>query len=632
MSEQSLKKPGPVSAKSLFSAGGLAIMLVILVLVNVVFSKINLRWDATEDKLYSLSDGTKSILSKIQNDVYIKIFYTKDEVNTPVNIKTFATRLLDFLSEYEYQSGGKVTVEVYDTRADSEEEDWARKYGIQPVDLPTGDRLYFGLVATCGDQEESMPIIDPSKEENLEYDITRMIYRVQSPKKSRIGIISSLPVFGEQIPPQLAMQRGMQGSEPWLFIEELRKTYVVEEIPESSETIENGIDLLMVMHPKQLSDPLLYAIDQYVLGGGNAVVLLDGFALSENAQGMDRSSSLDKLLKAWGVTTEPGKVVADFDHATRVNRNNQVEENPLFLSMQSDSLNKDDIITSKLDSILLPVSGVLKKLPDSKYEYEALVQSSENSTLTENFRVQFGTNQIRKDFTPSKVKYDLIVKVRGMFDTAFPEGKPKPKDDNGEIKPAEETAQKGLTKGEKKSTIIVSGDSDLIFDQYYVAKQSLFGFQMSRMFNDNLNFILNSCEMLTGSEDLIGVRSRGSFERPFTTVKELEKKAQEKWLSREQELVREAEEANRKLSELEQKKDPSQQYILTAEQEAEIKKFQEKKQQVNKDLKIVRRNLRSEIESLGNSLKFINILLVPMLVAGFGITYGILMRRKARRQ
>lgn len=631
MSEAKKSAQIPTTFKSIFSIGGMLIVLVILVLINVIFSQFNIRWDATKDKLYSLSDGTKTILSNLEKDVTIKLFYTKDNPNTPLHIKTYANRLTDFLSEYEYYSKGKVTVEVLDVKPDSEEEEWAQKYGIDPIDMPTGDRIYFGLVAMAADQEETIPTIDPTREENLEYDITRMISRVQSPKKSKIGIISSLPVMGQRMP-QFGMQRP-QGSPPWVFVTELQKNYIVEEIQPTAETIEKDIDLLMIIHPKELSETLQYAIDQYILRGGNAIVFIDPMATADESQGYVKSSSLDKLMTAWGVTTESGKVLVDFDNPTRVRAmNNQPEDNPMWLTIRSDGFNSNNIITSKLESVLLPVAGVLKKLPDSTYDYEPLIQSSQKTSLTESFRANFGAAQIRRDFTSSNIKYDLAVKIRGTFKTAFPDGKPKPSDKDPNQPPIPSaTSDESLKSGKDKATIILVADTDLLYDSYFVSKQNFLGFQISRVFNDNLNFVLNACEMLTGSEALIGIRSRGKFERPFTTVQNLEKKAQEKWLAREQELVKEVEETNRRLRELEQKKDSSQKFIVSAEQEAEIKQFQEKKLKINKELKDVRKQLRADIESLGNKLKFINIFLMPLLVSIGGLAYGLYRRKKAFR-
>lgn len=617
--------------KSFFSAGGLLLVLFILVLINLIFSRVNLRWDSTQDKLYSLSEGTKKILSDLKQDVTIKVFYTKDNVNTPAPIKIYSQRVLDFLGEYENYSKGKLTLEIYNTRSDSDEEDWANKYGIQAVQLPTGEKIYFGLVAVAADQEETIPMMDPSREEHLEYDMTRIISRVQSAEKRKIGIISGLPVFG-QPPMAFNIQNQSQGSEPWMFVSELKKTYNVEEIAASSESIDADIDLLMVLYPKNLSETLQYAVDQYVLKGGKVMVFADPFCVSDSSQDQSKAASLDKLFTAWGVKMEPGKMLVDFDNPTRVRtQNNQIEDSPLWVSAGEDSFNTKDITTAKLEGMLFPVIGVIEQMPESKFEYESLLKSSSNSSLADTMQIRFGSDMLRRNFKSSNQKYDLAVRIQGTFKTAFPEGKPK---DNSQDKEKKEEAEDEktaphLAEGTKKAVIIIVGDADFLFDGFYMSRQSFLGIDMSRMFNDNLNFVLNTTEMLTGSEELISIRSRGKFERPFTKVQELEKKAQTKWLAREQELVGKAEETNRKLREFEQKKDKSQKFVMSQEQETEIQRFQEEKRRVNKELKEVRRNLRADIEALGTRIKIFNIFMMPLLVSIAGIAYGMYRRKRS---
>ncbi len=626
------KKKTFSAGKSLYSAGGVALVLLILIFVNAIISRANLRWDATEDNLYSLSEGTREILSNMEQDVVIKVFYSEDAVNTPVHIKTYARRMLDFLSEYEYFSDRRVRVETYNPQPDSEAEDWARKYGVQPINMPTGDLLYFGLVAVAADQEEVIPSIDPTREAHLEYDITRIISRLQSPTKPRIGIISGLPIFGS---PPMGMMQG-QGQEPWLFVEELRKSHDVAEVsPDAGDLLSpEDYDLLILHYPKNVGPEILYAVDQYVLAGGNLIVFADPFSVSDGAPGQPgqiKSAIPETLLSAWGVEIEPNQVVVDFDYATRLrNQQNQVENNPVWLSVGPEGFNADEITTSQLESMLLPAAGAISKSADSTYRYEPLIQSSKNSALTEAFRAQFGTEGLRRNFTPTVDQYDLAVRIQGVFKTAFPDGKPTGDADGETMSDKPATADESLREGTDQAMVVLVADADLLFDAFYVNRQNLFGFQIAQVFNDNLNFLLNTSEMLTGSEAMISIRSRGKFERPFTRVEELEKKAQSRWLAREQELVRKVEETNQKLRQLEGQKDPSQEFIISEKQEAEIEKFQEEKRRIQQELKLVRRNLRADIEALGTKLKFINIFLAPLLVSFAGLGYALYRRKKTR--
>jgi len=241
-----------------------------------------------------------------------------------------------------------------------------------------------------------------------------------------------------------------------------------------------------------------------------------------------------------------------------------------------------------------------------------------------------GVEAVKKGFVPAGKSFNLVVRVRGKFKTAFPEGRPKT--ENPEAKPADAPKAPHLKEAKKASTLIIVSDADMLADQFYVQRGNFFGLPISEMFNDNLNFFSNAAEILTGSDDLIGLRSRGKLERPFKAVLELKRKAQERWLSKENDLVKQVEETNQKLRQLEQQKDGSQKMIISPEQEAEVARFKEERQKINRQLKEVRKNLRSEIENLGATLKGINIFLMPLLVSIIGIVFAIYKQRKIRRK
>ncbi len=614
--------------KTAFSAGSALLVLVIVILVNLLLSRTTLRWDATEDNLYSLSAGTRTILSELNEEVVVKVFYSKHVANTPSHIKTFAQRVIDFLSEYEYYGKGRVSVEVYDPKPDSEEEEWAITYGMKGISLPTGEQVYLGLVALAADQEASIPFIDPTQETRLEYDLTRIIARVQTVERLTIAVFSGLPVFGRP-PMGMAPQ---PGTEPWFFIQELKKSYDLVNIQPDADRIDPEADLLLLFHPRNMSDQIAFAIDQYLLGGGNLIVFADPLSLMDDPRMGPGGSIPQTLFEAWGVRMPTDKAIADYTYATRLrNRNNQIEENPMWLSAQAAAFNQDNLITANLESMLLPVAGSIESLPDTPYTVEPLVQSSPNNAQVDAFAHNMDVRAIRRDFKPTDTVRNLAVRISGKFKTAFPEGRPAAEPDADQTPTEADISgeQELLTEAQSEGVIVVVADSDLLYDGYYLSQQNLLGFTISNIFNDNLNFLLNTCEMLTGNPALIAIRSRGTFERPFTRVQALERKAQDRWLNQEQALVRQVEETNEKLRLLEQQKDASQQAILSAEQEQEIARFQEEKLKINKELKTVRRNLRSEIEQLGVTVKFINIFLVPLLIGVGGIVYAVTRRRKA---
>jgi len=614
--------------KTLLSITGLVALFLILIFVNIIVSYANIRWDVTEDNNYSLSDGTKKILSSLSAPVTIKFFYSQSNPDIPANIKIYAKEVKDFLSEYKHAGKGRIKVEFHDPKPDSNEEEWAEKYGIQPMSTP-GGKIYCGLVFVSADQEDVIEWLDPDKEQVLEYDITSIIQGIQSDEKMVVGIITSLPVFGTVGRPTRQAQRA---EKEWLFITEMKKIYDVRQINPSVKKIDPQLKLLLVVFPKNLNSQLEYAIDQYILSGGKALIFVDPFCVSDRTQGerqFIRSSgaSLNKVFKAWGVSMDSTKAVADFDQPTQVRAgNNTMEENPMMISARGDAFNKDAVITAGLESMLFPIAGAIKKSGDVDSEFEPLVDSSKNSAIMDAIKVYLGVEAIKKDFVPAGERFNIAVRIRGKFKTAFPDGQPKSKESDS--KAPESKKWPHIKESEKPATIIIVSDADLLADQFYVQRRNLLGLTISEMFNDNLNFLSNASEILTGSDELIGLRSRGKFERPFTAVMKLKGKAQERWLTKENELVKQMEETTQKLRQIEERKDVSQEMILSPEQEVEIAKFKEQRQKINRELKQVRRNLRASIETLGATLKGINIFLMPFLVALIGIGFAIYKHRK----
>jgi len=626
-----MAKEGNEIRKALLSTTGLIAVFFILILINVIVSYANIRWDATENRIYSLSEGTKHILADLTQPVDIQFYYNKNSNNIPNEMKLYATRVRDFLTEYERASHGKIKVEMYDPKPDSDEEEWAQKYGLHAIQTSTGEKIYCGLVFLAADQVGKIEFLDPGKEELLEYDITRAIQRLENPKRKVIGVISGLPVFGN--PAYARMGQPGAGAE-WLFITELKKTYEVKEIPLSSVAIDPAPDLLLIIHPKNISKKLQYAVDQYVLSGGNAIVFVDPYCISDTSRQSymgPASSSLPTLFKAWGISFDPSKVVVDFDQTTPVRtRDNRVEQSPVMISARNEAFNSGNVVTAGLESMLFPLVGALNKSKDSTFEFEPLVRSGKNASLIEAFKAGMGLDMIRRKFVPGKERLYLCARISGKFKTAFPEGPPK--DEKGKDRKEQGAGEKQLKEATKACNVIVVGDADLLADRFYVRQGQFLGVTISKVFNDNLNFVSNACETLTGSNDLIALRTRGRFERPFEVVLALQQKAQQRWLSKEKELTKEAEETNQKLKELERQKGVSQKLILSTEQEKEIARFREQRTRINHELKEVRKNLRADIEALGNMLKAINIFLMPLFVCIAGLFFAFFKYRRMTKK
>ncbi|MBU4055138.1 MAG: GldG family protein [Proteobacteria bacterium] len=611
-------------SKTLFSAVGLPVVFLIIILVNVLFSGLNLKWDLTEEKLYSVSDATRKILSEIPGVVSIKVFYTKGIENIPVPIKDFAPRMLDFLREYHLAGKGKIKLEIYNPGPDSEEEEWAKQYGIKGVDLPNGDTLYFGLVVISEDREETLEFMDPTKEKHMEYDISHAITKVITPIKPKIGILSFMDIYGNPPPPVLMPEAPPEKS-PWYFITALEKTYEITEINMAATTFDEDLDLLFLVFTKNMSETLLYAVDQFVLNGGKLIVFADPFSMIQmDVPDFAKWYAPDALFSAWGVKMDSQQALVDFGYATRyMDRSNQVVENPFWLSLESSAFNPGNVISANLETMLFSISGVIQKEKDTGLQYEPLIQSSLQSQAINRNSVRFGPADVRRNFKASEKKQDLAVLLSGVFESAFPKGPPaNPSVAKGWGKPH-------LAKGIKPSSVLIVADADMISDINYVEHKVYLGQSVSEPYNDNLNFILNTCEILTGNEELVNIRSRGKFERPFVKVVDLEKKAQVRWLAQEQGLMKKMEESTAKLEKLEKLKDASQKFIVSPDQEKELQNFKKEKLAIHKKLKEVRRNLRADIDRLGMKVKLANIFMMPLLISILGIGYAVYKRNRA---
>jgi len=622
---------------------GLVVLLVILVAANVIVGGIRLRSDLTEEGLYTLSDGTRNLLKELDRNVTLKLFFSGSSKEVPVFLKNYARQVEDLLHEYEV-AGKDITIEKHDPKPDSDAEEWAQRYGISGQSVGMfGPPVYFGLVAVAGDTEGVIASLDPRQEQLLEYNITRLIYRVANPKKPVVGVLSSLPVMGSQQPPfAMPGQPRPPQQPPWIAMQELRADFDVREIPTSAETIEDDVDALVVIHPKNLSDKLLYAIDQYILGGGKALICVDPFSTVELQNSVQPqqfsmpnvSSELNTLLDAWGLKYQADKVLADSRAVSRLRgQGNRVEESLVFLSLGGQNINRDEILTSQLESLMMPFAGTFTDETDEGLTVTPLVESSSTACLVGAMSARFGGQAVRSEFKPGGTKMNLAVRLTGTFKTAFPDGAPEDdgaddeKDEGDEEKKEDEEAPESLKEGQ--STVLLVGDTDLIFDRYCVQEMNFFGMKAHQPLNDNVNFFANMVEQISGSSDLIGIRSRGKFSRPFTRVDQLEQDARGQWQAKEDELVKKLQDTQRQLNQMQSEKQGNQKYILSPKQKEAIVNFRKEEANVKRELKDVRKNLRRGIERLGVKVKVVNIAMMPLLVGLSGVCY-YLYRRKLK--
>ena len=619
--------------KKAFALVLLALILVIVGAANYILSALSARVDLTAEQLYTLSPGSKAVLGKLDRKVTLKFFFSESAKDMPPSLKTYAEQVRDLLGEYERAGNGNVTLETYDPKQDSDEEEWAVKYGIEPQQAnPFGAPIYFGLVAVCGTQEQTIPGFDPRMESTLEYEITRHITRAVWPERPVVGVLSAIPgVLGEQ-PNPMMMQR-QRPSRGWIAFSELKKDYDVREIAKDAESIDDDVKALVVVHPKDLSEKTLFAIDQFVIKGGRLIACVDPFSFKDfQASGQQQNpmmmqmggqggpSTLGKLFDAWGVSFDTSKCVADDKASVQMRgRNGAVETDATLLDLGKANIAKD-VLTAGLSQLLLPYAGALEVTAKDGLAFTPILTTSTNGAcLVEASMLQMGPAAIRDQIKPDGVRRTLAGRLTGTFKTAFPKG-PDWKEGSTNAVP------KVVASGE--SSVFLFADADFLADEACVqVVDTLFG-QQAALRGDNLALFANIVEQFAGREELIGLRSRGPSDRPFEVVRELRAEAEKKFRAKAEELQAKLNETSKKLNELLQGKRGTDRQLVSQELESAIGEARREKAKTQKELKNVRKELNADIENLGFRLKTINICLVPLLVILFGIFRALLRRKR----
>jgi ABC-type uncharacterized transport system involved in gliding motility auxiliary subunit len=630
----------------LYSMGGVVAMAIILIAVNVLAGAFKQRVDLTKERAFTLSKGTRAILTKLDTPIKIRFYCSQGETSAEtVFLRTYAKHVEDLLAEYKQIAKGKLTIEKYDPEPDSDAEDSARLDGVEGQMLRNGEKFYLGLAVVQLDEKEAIPFLDPSRERLLEYDLSRAITRVGTPEKPVIGIMSPLPVFG--MPSNPMMQRmGQQGQQPWVIVNELKNDFNVQRVAMDVDKIDDAIKLVLVIHPREITDKAQYALDQFIMRGGKLIAFLDPLPMMDTREqnemlgSMPNSgSSLDKLLKAWGLSFDTTKVVADMNFKMQLGgRNGQPQDAPAVMAVTGEGLNNEDIVTSQIDNVWLPYAGCFTGTPVAGLKETVLLKSTKDSQLVDGFMAHLSGENVMKEFKPSGTQYALAVRLTGKFKTAFPNGAPvDKKEDDKKDADKKDAAQKSeekkpddsLKESKQDNTVILVGDADMLYDRVALQPvQTLFGTAYSPA-NGNLSFAQNAIEQLTGDDNLIAVRSRATVARPFTRVKAMEAAANEKFQSEIKQLEDSEAESQRKINELQQaKKDKDQRFILSPEQSAELTKLRSEEVNTRKHLKQVQKDLRKEVVSLQNRLKWRTILAIPIAVMASGIVIAVVKRRK----
>src|SRR5258705_5350632 len=550
----------------LYSGGGLVAAFVIIVLANLVLGAPRARVDLTQGKLYTLSEGTRSVLGKLEAPVKIRLYFSQG-AEVPLPIKAYGRRVEDMLAEFRQAGRGKVLLEKLDPQPDSEAEDSATLEGVEAQVTQSGDRFYLGASISYADQKIALPALALDREPLLEYALPRPVARGATPPKPVVGVMSALPVFG--MPP--SQFTGGQPMEPQVFIGELRRDYTVKRVSLDPDRIDDDVKVLLVIHPRGISDKGQYALDQFVLRGGKLIAFLDPSAYFDQMGQMGgmggggTPSSLDKLLKAWGIAFDSGKVVLDMRYLTGAGARTL----PTLLSLNDNAFAPNDIATARLGSLLMPFAGVFTGKPVEGLSETVLVRTSSYSQLVDSFAATAQGEAAVRSFQPSGTEYPLAIRLTGKFKTAFPEGKPKP-DDKGKAAPAKAAEAKtdaALKESAADNAVVLVGDSDFINDGAAVQIQEIFGQRIVVPRNGNIAFAQALVDQFAGDPDLIKLRSRASAARPFIRIRDMEARAQQAYLGKIKELETNLGQTQEKLNALQKGRGPSAGAILSAEQQ-----------------------------------------------------------------
>lgn len=605
-------------------ASGLLLLMIAFVIAVIVSDQLfkGLRIDLTENRLYTLSEGTKRIIRSIDEPINLYFFFSDQATGGIPALRDYADRVREMLEEFEDIGRGKIRLSVVDPLPFSEEEDQAAQFGLQDVQIGvTPEPVYLGLAGTnsVGD-EEVIPFFQPDKEASLEYDLAKLVSTLADPQRKVIGFISGVSMSGRFDPQSQRMRPA------WVAYQQARQLFDIRDLGTSFDAVPDEIDLLWIVQPKDLSDATQYAIDQFVMRGGKAIIFVDPLAAVDTAAAegmppgmppMGQASDLPLLFERWGIEFTSAEVVADARLALPISTgaSNRPTRHYGYLGITSDHMSASDIITMELGTINLAMAGALRISEESAADMEPLLTSSPVSTLMPASRFSFlpDPTALQDEFTPGGETLVIAARISGTLPSAFPEGKPA--EPAGTTEDNEKsTTPEHLAESAESVNLILVADVDMLSDPMWVQVQNFFGQQIANAFASNGAFVVNALENLAGSADLISVRSRGSFSRPFTKVEELRAQAEARFRETEQRLQQELAETERRLAELQSAREDTGSLLLTPEQEAEIDRFVDQRSTIRKELRAVQRGLDKDIEDLGTLLKALNIGLVPLLL------------------
>jgi len=615
----------------------LAVLLLFagLVLVNYLASSLPGRLDLTADKIYTLSDGTKSLLGKIEEPITLDFYFTRSANGLPISAKNYADRVEEILRQYARNSGGKIHLNVIDPRPDTPEEERAGLAGLSSQTLPSGDRISLGLVATQAGQQKVIAAISPQREPFLEYDLSQLIAQVQQLDRKKLGILSSLPIMETQNRALVVQGKADPGQ---IIAQEWSNTFELVAVNPNGVALPQGLDALAIIHPQAMSPSLQFEIDQYILGGHPVFLAVDPSSLYNKRQAgqltsvgsapPNASSDLPELLKAYGIDYDADSVVGDPLKSTQTRDNSGATvRTPVWLTLDESNFNKGVQPASRISKAYLIEAGSLSPRAGSRTSFTPVVQSSDSAGLLKSDLLLINSSEVLTRSLQALGKKTIAALVTGKFTSAFPNGAPPEATDPANPVPKPAVALPSLKESTGNSTLFVMADTDWMLDQVAARKSSFLGQTYVQPQGDNLAFATNVVEFLGGSSDLISIRSKGSAARPFDVVAGMEIEADRQYQEKAAGLEKRIGEIQNRLSELAGKNEDNLKLVASAETTKAIEEARREQATLRGQVREIRRALREGIDALENKLLVTNLVVAPILLCAFGLWFQKRRRR-----
>ncbi len=623
-----------------------------IVLGVILFLSVNIlasawlrsaRIDLTENRLYSLSEGTKEVLSTIDEPITVRFFLSgRIPEQNPV-YANFSKRVRDLLENFASLSDGKLKLEIFDPEAYSPEEDKALALGLHGVAMGvSGEQGYFGLAAVnSSDEKKVIPYFDPSREPLLEYDLTKLVFSLTHPKKPVVGLLSSIPMGADP----------MRSFRPWAIFEQIKQFFELRSLRGSDVGIDEDVDILFIAHPQNLNEKQLYDVDQFILRGGRALICVDPYSETGVARfktaARERKgnpvaskpipySTLAKLFDAWGVEFATDTMVGDLGSAQQVSLSgprSRAVDYLLWLALGEGTLDRDDVITSQIDTLNLASSGYFTLREDSGLTMQPLLKSTSETMLipTSKMDPQPNPDALLREFHSDNTRFTLAARIHGTVKTAFPGGSPasagSTSSDSGDAESGA-SEHEHLSESSAPANIIVIGDTDFLADNFWIRAQNFMGQKLAVPFAGNADFVINILDNLSGSDALIGLRSRGLSFRPFLRIEDIRRQAEQRYRDREQDLRKNLTEAELKLNELREQGVGENAAVMTQESKAALEAYRREILVLRKELRNVQHALIKDIDSLDSVFKLVNIWAVPLLVSILALVLAFIRRAR----